>query len=155
MSSMRMMMKFSFFAGAERASAAAPMAARKFRLVQFAIAWLPAKENHNIAYNTGVSEILRRSFLKAAASGALCGRALAADDPWAQVKTILDRIRAPQFPDRDFDITRFGARPDGKIDCTDAFRKAIEACNKAGGGRVVVPAGEYLTGAIHLRSNVN
>ena len=35
------------------------------------------------------------------------------------------------------------------------MRSAIGACNAAGGGRVVVPAGRYLTGAIHLRSNVN
>src|SRR5204862_6561618 len=33
--------------------------------------------------------------------------------------------------------------------------KAIAACNRAGGGRVVVPTGSFLTGAIHLKSNVN
>ncbi len=48
-----------------------------------------------------------------------------------------------------------GAAGDGKTDCTEAFRKAIAAANAAGGGRVVVPEGDYLTGAIHLRSNVN
>ena len=40
-------------------------------------------------------------------------------------------------------------------DCTSAFSNAIAACNAAGGGRVVVPAGTFLTGAIHLLSNVN
>jgi len=77
------------------------------------------------------------------------------DEPWAQVPNILRRIIPPVFPRREFDIKRFGAVSDGKTDCTEAFRKAIEACGQAGGGRVVVPAGQFLTGAIHLQSNVN
>src|ERR671927_363972 len=36
-----------------------------------------------------------------------------------------------------------------------ATRRAVEPCNRAGGGRVVVPAGTFTTGAIHLKSNVN
>jgi len=79
-----------------------------------------------------------------------------ADGPWEILyPQILNRIKAPIFPGRDFHVTKFGAVGDRKTDCTDAFRKAIEACNKAGGGRVVVPAGEFSTGAIHLKSNVN
>jgi polygalacturonase len=77
------------------------------------------------------------------------------DEAWAQVPEILKRIKPPIFPKRDFHVARFGAVGAGKTDCTDAFRKAIAACNKAGGGRVVVPAGNFLTGPIHLRSNVN
>src|SRR4030095_642244 len=68
---------------------------------------------------------------------------------------ILMRIKPPVFPKRDFVITKFGAKPNGTTDSTAAFREAISACNKAGGGRVVVPAGTFLTGAIHLKSNVN
>ncbi|MBD0371351.1 MAG: glycoside hydrolase family 28 protein [Pyrinomonadaceae bacterium] len=83
-------------------------------------------------------------------------RLLAASaDAWAQVPEILKRIKPPAFPRRDFVITRFGAVGDGRTDCTESLRKAIDACNKAGGGRVVVPAGTFLTGAIHLKSNVN
>ena len=74
---------------------------------------------------------------------------------WAQVPGILARIQAPAFPARDFAITNYGAVPGGQTDCTLAIGKAIDACAKAGGGRVVVTAGEFLTGAIHLRSGVN
>ncbi|MDX6696464.1 MAG: hypothetical protein QOF02_4067, partial [Blastocatellia bacterium] len=81
--------------------------------------------------------------------------AYAADDAWAQLPLILKRIKPPVFPKREFDITRYGAVADGKTDCAAAFRQAIAACNKAGGGKVVVPAGTFLTGAIHLKSNVN
>jgi len=80
------------------------------------------------------------------------------DDPnsgWASVPTILSRINPPVFPNRDFNIINFGAVGDGLVDCTEAFNKAITACHNAGGGRVVVPDGTYLTGAIHLKSNVN
>lgn len=72
---------------------------------------------------------------------------------WRQVTEILDRIRAPIFPANEFVITEFGAIGDGKSDCTTAIGKAIEACHKVR-GRVVVPEGEFLTGPIHLRSNV-
>lgn len=82
-------------------------------------------------------------------------RAKVADDAWAQVPGILQRIKPPVFPRKDFDITRFGAKGDGQTDCTESFRQAIAACSKAGGGRVLVPAGSFLTGPIHLRSNVN
>ncbi|HEU4426170.1 MAG TPA: glycoside hydrolase family 28 protein [Pilimelia sp.] len=75
--------------------------------------------------------------------------------PWAEVPRILRRIRPPVFPRRSFDITRFGAVGDGTTDCTEAFRRAIAVCHRAGGGRVLVPPGAFLTGAIHLRSNVN
>ena len=68
------------------------------------------------------------------------------------MEPILARIRPPQFPDRVFDITKYGA---AGSDATDAIAKAIDACSRAGGGRVTVPKGEFLTGPIHLESNVN
>jgi polygalacturonase len=74
---------------------------------------------------------------------------------WGQLAEILGRIKPPAFPDREFDVTKFGAVGDNKTDDTEAFSKAIAACAKAGGGRVVVPEGEFLTGAIRLLSNVD
>ena len=79
----------------------------------------------------------------------------AATADWAETRAILARIVPPVFPDRVFDITKYGAVGDGARDCTAAFRDAIAACASAGGGRVVVPAGRFLSGAIHLRSRVN
>ena len=74
---------------------------------------------------------------------------------WDTTAEILARIQPPRFPDRNFPITDYGAVAGAQTDCTAAIRKAIEACHAAGGGHVVVPAGEFLTGAIHLRSNVD
>jgi polygalacturonase len=74
---------------------------------------------------------------------------------WDKVDEILKNIKAPEFPKQDFIITSYGAKGDGETDCTEAFREAIRECTSKGGGRVVVPEGTYLTGAIHLKSNVN
>jgi polygalacturonase len=73
---------------------------------------------------------------------------------WDMVPGILARITAPTFAARVFDVTRHGAVGDGRTDCTAAFRSAIAACSAAGGGRVLVPEGRFLTGPIHLRSTV-
>jgi polygalacturonase len=74
---------------------------------------------------------------------------------WESVPGILARIKAPEFPARDFVITEYGAIAGESNDCTAAIAKAIDACHAAGGGRIVVPTGVFLTGAIHLKSNVN
>lgn len=76
-------------------------------------------------------------------------------DPWVEASTILKNIVAPTFPDNSFDITCYGAIGDGITDCTEAFRSAIKECSEKGGGKVIVPEGMFLTGPIHLLSNVN
>lgn len=74
-------------------------------------------------------------------------------DAWLIAQQILEQIQEPEFPDRDFAITEYGAR-DGE-DASTAIKAAIAACNAAGGGRVLVPEGTFVTGPIHLLSNVN
>lgn len=59
------------------------------------------------------------------------------------------------FPERDYVITDFGAVADTMYVNTEAIKQAVQACSKAGGGRVVIPAGEWVTGPIHLANNVN
>jgi polygalacturonase len=81
--------------------------------------------------------------------------AAAAAKAWSRMPEILARIVPPTFPDRDFDVTKFGGKGDGTTDCTKAFADAIATCHQAGGGRVVVPEGVFSSGAIHLRSGVN
>ncbi len=76
------------------------------------------------------------------------------DEAWARAADIANKVQAPTFASRVFDITKFGAKADGTTLNTQAIAKAIAECAKAGGGRVLVPAGTYLTGAIHLKSNV-
>jgi polygalacturonase len=68
-----------------------------------------------------------------------------------------------QFPDRDFNIRDYGAMTaaEGSSDAsciaanTDAIRAAMAACHAAGGGRVVIPAGEWPCGPIHFESRCN
>lgn len=74
---------------------------------------------------------------------------------WGQLKSILANIKIPKFPHKNFEIIKYGAKGDGITDCTLAFKNAIDACNQAGGGKVLVPEGVFLTGPIHLKSNVN
>jgi polygalacturonase len=97
----------------------------------------------------------RRHALAALGAGALIRPAQAADDPWSGIAEILKRIQPPTFPARDFEVTRYGAKGDGKTDCSSAFERAIGEASGSGGGRVVVPEGVFLTGAIHLKSGVN
>src|ERR1044072_9332309 len=53
----------------------------------------------------------------------------------------MPELKAPVFPDAKFHISDYGAVADGKTKNTAAFAKAITACNRAGGGQVIVPPG--------------
>lgn len=63
-------------------------------------------------------------------------------------------IPLPRIPDHRAVITDFGAMADGKTLATDAIRKSVADCAKAGGGVVVVPAGEFLSGPFALASSI-
>ncbi len=106
----------------------------------------------------------RREFLQILIAGAAASVVLPnfvfaqkkSADVWeTEYKQILARIKPPTFKKKDYVITKFGAVADGKTLCTDAIKRAIAECSKNGGGRVVVPNGVFLTGAVHLKSNVN
>ncbi|MEE3226352.1 MAG: glycosyl hydrolase family 28-related protein, partial [Bacteroidota bacterium] len=77
------------------------------------------------------------------------------ENVWAQADAIIKEIGTVTFQDSVFNINEYGAVADGTTLNTEAFKAAIAACNQAGGGKVLVPKGTYLTGPIHLKSNVN
>jgi polygalacturonase len=72
---------------------------------------------------------------------------------WSQ--GVLPRVQQTSFRKDSFLITRFGARADGQTLNTKSINDAIKACNLKGGGVVVIPAGQWLTGPVELKSNVN
>jgi polygalacturonase len=74
---------------------------------------------------------------------------------WEDEQEIIKRIVIPHFLAKTYNITDYGAVGDGITDCTRSFKSAIEECSKYGGGKVIVPKGTFLTGAVHLMSNVN
>jgi polygalacturonase len=78
-------------------------------------------------------------------------------EPIAEIKAPfpMPQLTRPAIPDRSVNIRDFGAKPGKDQDNTKAIRDAIEACAGKGGGSVVIPAGEWYTGAIHYKSNIN
>jgi polygalacturonase len=72
---------------------------------------------------------------------------------WAKADEIVKAIQLPKIPARDFVITDFGAKPDSQHDARPAILAAIKQASTAGGGRVVIPKGSWLSnGPIHLAS---
>ncbi len=127
---------------------------------------------------------LRRTLLKSTPAAALAmagapATAATEPDPWLRAAEIAKKLANPtSFRKQDFLVTEFGASQcrltkvkawvshddealvdtpvPGASDCYAAFRDAIAACHQAGGGRVVIPAGNwYCAGPIVLLSNVN
>ncbi|MDQ6471717.1 glycoside hydrolase family 28 protein [Flavobacterium sp. LHD-80] len=108
--------------------------------------------NKNIALKTisflGVFSLLLLS----------CGKQVSGvseTDPWKKMELIVKSIPETHFINKTYNINDFGAIADGKTMNTQAFEKAIKECAANGGGKVLVPNGKYLTGPIHLESNVN
>jgi polygalacturonase len=84
-----------------------------------------------------------------------CAQDNQSSDVWSNIDDILNQIVTPTFPQKEYNIESFGAIGDGTTDCSAAFSKAINECNANGGGKVVVPEGIFVTGAIYLKTNVN
>ena len=91
--------------------------------------------------NMSPLNLSRRDFLTSAAALPLL---TLQSDPWNDVPGILSRIKEPVFPKRDFDAGSY-----------TSINDAITACNRAGGGRVVVPPGIRTVQPIRLLSRVN
>jgi polygalacturonase/rhamnogalacturonyl hydrolase YesR len=74
-----------------------------------------------------------------------------------QYKQIEQSIRVPQFANKDYVITKFGAKTTNTAAKNQkAIQKAIDKCSQKGGGRVIIPAGQkFLTAAIQLKNGVN
>ncbi|SFB97225.1 glycoside hydrolase family 28 protein [Spirosoma endophyticum] len=67
----------------------------------------------------------------------------------------LPKVQMPAFRKDTLTISTFGAVADGLTMNTSAINKAVEQCNRAGGGVVLIPSGLWLTGPIALKNNVN
>ncbi|KDN55737.1 glycoside hydrolase family 28 protein [Flavobacterium seoulense] len=66
------------------------------------------------------------------------------------------KIKTPDFSKcASFIITDFGAVKGDQNKTSQAIARAIDAANKDGGGTVIIPEGEWLTGKVHFKSNVN
>jgi polygalacturonase len=137
------------------------------------------KSHFNARRRSFIQAASAGSMAIAGAPQAALAAARAPADPWREAQAIVDKLAMPvKFPKVDFDVTKYGAErcklvevkgwisfedletvktaAPGSKDCYPAFKAAIEACNKAGGGRVVIPAGDwYCAGPIVLLSNVN
>lgn len=83
-------------------------------------------------------------------------QAQTATDNWKSGAEMLNKLRAPEFKNKTYLITAYGARKGNKAtENKKAINAAIDAASAAGGGKVIVPKGEWLTGPITLKSNVN
>ncbi|WMI66266.1 glycoside hydrolase family 28 protein [Aestuariibaculum sp. YM273] len=76
-------------------------------------------------------------------------------DAFAAADKIIESIKVLEFPDRTFNIIDFGAVADGTTLNSEAIKTAIDSCSLLGGGKVIIPEGDFLTGPIVLKSNVN
>jgi len=76
-------------------------------------------------------------------------------NPWKEMKLITKSIKQTSFSSQTYNVVQFGAKANTDLDHTEIFKKAIKECNERGGGVVLIPAGKYKTGPIHLENNVN
>src|SRR5690606_23480395 len=72
----------------------------------------------------------------------------------------MPQLQRPEIAERRFDIRQYGAETMAKTEAdsalnTDPIHRAIADAHRAGGGMVVIPKGRWLTGPIHLMSNIN
>jgi polygalacturonase len=77
-------------------------------------------------------------------------------DYWSKADEIVANLNPVTFPDVTYHIEDFGAVGDGKTPNKEAFEKAITVCSESGGGKIVVPEGNYyMNGPLVFKSNVH
>lgn len=77
------------------------------------------------------------------------------DNRTGEIPFAMPSFSVPEFPNDSCNIKNYGAIGDGTFINTDPIKKAIEDCHRKGGGKIIFPEGKWLTGPIHLKSNIN
>ena len=100
---------------------------------------------------------MKKLFLSALMMGAALSLSAQSkyDHYYTDLPIEIEHVQEIKFPATALNIAMFGAVPDGKTDCTEAFAAAIDSISKMGGGHVIVPRGVWKTGPIVLKSNVD
>ncbi len=70
----------------------------------------------------------------------------------AQMPFKMPKVKLPEIPQRTFLLTDYGAKGDGAFVNTEAFSKVMKEAASKGGGKIVVPAGIWLTGPIQFEN---
>ena len=99
------------------------------------------------------NQIVRRRFLELSSSVAALGMVRAAEPDKPAKRSAANPASATRKASLNFNVRDFGAKGDGTTKDTAKLQQAIDRCWVLGGGEVRVPAGDYLTGALALRSN--
>ncbi len=76
-------------------------------------------------------------------------------ESWEYINQMAANLKDPVFKNKVYNVSDYGAIGDGKTKNTAAIQSAIDKCNAEGGGQVLISKGSFLTGAIHMKSNVN
>ncbi|WP_025764476.1 glycoside hydrolase family 28 protein [Dyadobacter tibetensis] len=73
---------------------------------------------------------------------------------YSGIEFSMPQVQEPRIPNNTVNIKDFGAISGGDFLNTQAIAEAIDAVSKKGGGKVIIPAGIWLTGPIILKSNI-
>lgn len=96
---------------------------------------------------------MKRSILSIFAIVCFFGFNVSAD--WNYADSIVKTIIEPSFPNRTYKITDYKAKATPNFNNGKIINNLINQCSKKGGGTIIIPAGEFFTGPITLKSNVN